>query len=211
MSAYQQEPMADLKKISVELAKNYMQLMTAMDLDDEGEFSPKQNKIGIWPFYTLLRGQVLANKARQVIELGVNSGGSTTAFLLGLIETGGRLWSCDTRQPMPPISFLEADIFKASPDLWTFEQGDTKELAKESRLVPSSCDILLVDAALENRFDDLVYYAPRVRPGGVIMIHDTNLASVRAAVEAYFKLGNRPASRIMYHPDNKGMALIQVY
>lgn len=166
---------------------------------------------GMWPYLPVLRSLVLQTRAQQVIELGVHAGGSTSAFLLALMETGGKLWSCDIMPPQSPINRLELRLSQDHPQLWTFVRGDTTELALEG-LPPTSCDVLLVDAAFENRYMDLVHYGLRVRPGGFILIHDSNRnEEVREQVERWLALA-WPADRCRetYLADNHGLAVIGV-
>ena len=67
-------------------------------------------KSGPWPdqaamaeHLPFLRDLVEKTNAKQVIEIGVNTGQSTIAFLVGLQATGGKLWSCDVEKPKEPI------------------------------------------------------------------------------------------------------------
>src|SRR5262249_25197167 len=53
----------------------------------------------------------------NVLEIGVNTGISTSAFLLGLEENGGHLTSVDIREQC-------GEVFKGHP-LWTFIHGDS--------------------------------------------------------------------------------------
>lgn len=112
-------------------------------------------------------------KAQSIIELGVYSGQSTIAFLSGLQLTKGRLWSCDKEYPLPPITqYLDLSS-------WSFVQDDT---SMAIRCTPANNDILLVDASFENRYNDLELYHELVRPGGCILVHDTEREEVMSQV-----------------------------
>jgi len=192
----------------MELEEKLRQLYVKRCRGDEG------CKNGMWPFLPLLRAFVLDTRARQVIELGVGSGASTVAFLVGLAETGGWLWSCDINMPEPPISefdFLQLPTTKLEivRPKWEFAQGDSIELANRGE-PPDICDLLLVDGAFENRYEDLVHYAPRVRNGGCILVHDTNHELVEPQVTRYLNLIQSCRNTHVRLPDNKGMVLIHV-
>lgn len=102
--------------------------------------------------------------AQSIIELGVCSGQSTIAFLLGLQMTKGKLWSCDKEYPLPPITqYLDLPS-------WSFIQDNTSVAID---YIPANNDILLVDASFEDRYSDLELYHGLIRPGGCILVHDT--------------------------------------
>jgi len=184
------------------------EMYTELCRGKDGQYS---GSAGMWPYLPVLRALVGQTKAQQVIELGVRSGGSTTSFLLALMETGGQLWSCDLDILWPPIYKLQPSLHQDHPQLWTFVQGDTTELALEGS-PPTSCDVLLVDAAFEKRYLDLIHYGLRVRAGGFILVHDTNREDeVREQVERYLALA-WPAvhCRKSYLTGNKGLVVIGV-
>jgi predicted O-methyltransferase YrrM len=99
-----------------------------------------------------------------VIELGVREGHSTRAWLAGLEKTGGHLWSVDCEVP----------TFAAPGDIWTFVLGDDNDPAVWAQL-PERCDIAFIDTdhAYTHTVRELQLLARRVRPGGMILLHDT--------------------------------------
>lgn len=103
--------------------------------------------------------------ARHVIELGTRTGVSTVAWLYALARTGGRLTSVDV-DPQPEIgSFAH----------WTFVQGDDCDPAVVSAL--DDADIVFIDTShlFEHTARELRIYRHLVRPGGVLVLHDTML------------------------------------
>jgi predicted O-methyltransferase YrrM len=104
-----------------------------------------------------------------IIELGVREGTSTEAFLAGVVASKGELFSCDTDIPHVPSHWH-------SNPAWTFIQGD--DLSKEvlSRM-PQHADVLFIDTlhTYEHASQELENYGWRVSPGGVILMHDTEL------------------------------------
>lgn len=145
-------------------------------------------------------GAVLRTNARQVIELGVRGGNTTTMLLWALQRTGGRLWSCDIRQDPSAYPYLNDE------DGWEFVLGDDRFVADRA---PVSCDVLLVDTSHEEEHTraELELYGPRVRPGGVILMHDADLPGVMMpAVEWALERGHR----VVVHPCVHGLVEVQV-
>jgi predicted O-methyltransferase YrrM len=121
-----------------------------------------------------------------VVELGVRSGNSTAALLAAVEIHGGHVWSVDLGRPSVP--------WHGHPQ-WTFLMGDDIALADE---LPD-CDVLFIDTShhYTHTLIELETFNPKVRPGGVILLHDTELERpdgapetdpafpVRAAVDKY--------------------------
>lgn len=107
----------------------------------------------------------LAN-AKKVIELGTRTGVSTIAWLYALERNGGRLWSVDM-DAKPPIGDYPH---------WEFIQGDDEDDAVFNAL-PDEVDILFLDTShlYQHTRRELRKYLPKVRKGGVIVCHDTEL------------------------------------
>lgn len=103
--------------------------------------------------------------ATKVIELGTRSGVSTIAWLYGLHDQG-ELWSVDL-DPQPPIGDWPH---------WTFIQGDDLN-PDVVRQLPSDADVVFIDTshAYAQTLAELNVYSRKVRPGGRIVLHDTEL------------------------------------
>jgi predicted O-methyltransferase YrrM len=101
-----------------------------------------------------------------VIELGVREGFSTRAWLAGLRTHGGHLWSVDNEP-------THGEDLTADPD-WTFVLGDDNDPAVWAQL-PEHCDIAFIDTdhAYTHTVRELQLLARIVRPGGMILLHDT--------------------------------------
>lgn len=108
---------------------------------------------------------VIDLNAQHVIELGTRTGVSTVAWLHGLEQTGGRLTSIDI-DPKPDI---------ADHPAWVFIQGDDLDPAIVASLAPA--DIVFIDTShlFEHTLAELGVYRWLVNPGGVIVLHDTEL------------------------------------
>lgn len=106
-----------------------------------------------------------------IIELGVRNGKSTASFLAGIAAPGGHLWSVDVNDPVVPEEWH-------SLVYWHFLKADDR--SEEARAwLPESCDILFIDTdhTLKGTLRELELYVPRVRPGGIVLMHDTELES----------------------------------
>jgi predicted O-methyltransferase YrrM len=109
--------------------------------------------------------------AKHVIELGTRTGVSTYAWLYALEQTGGRLTSVDI-DAKPPIGDY---------DHWTFIQGDDLDPAVYAQLEPA--DIVFVDTShlYDQTVHELNLYRWLVKPGGVMVLHDTELPQPEGA------------------------------
>jgi len=107
----------------------------------------------------------IASNAHHVVELGARSGLSTVAWLHGLRVTQGRLTSVDLDPP--------PDIGEHAN--WTHIQGDDTDPDVLAQV--DECDVLFVDTShhYEHTRWELDNWGRKVRPGGVIVCHDTEL------------------------------------
>jgi cephalosporin hydroxylase len=105
---------------------------------------------------------VADHNVRAIIELGVRTGQSTAAWLTS-VAGRGHVWSVDIETPqLPPRRG------------WTLIVGDDCDPAV-ARQLPKLVDLLFIDTdhAYAHTLAELDVYGPRVRPGGVIVLHDT--------------------------------------
>lgn len=109
----------------------------------------------------------LGRRSHRILEIGVREGSSTAAFILGQRESGGHLWSVD-------INPRCGQSIDESGDRWTFIGEDSRNVDHIADLLPGHFDVLLIDGWHDAEFvrSDLRNYAPLVRPGGMILMHD---------------------------------------
>jgi predicted O-methyltransferase YrrM len=114
-----------------------------------------------------------AKTAKVALELGVRSGCSTAALLCGVEEADGLLWSVDIDMPQGP-----ACDWHDNPR-WYFVQGDDMILAQTEGILPDEVDLLFIDSShrYAHTLSELTVYGLRVKVGGVILLHDTELES----------------------------------
>lgn len=122
-----------------------------------------------------LHAEVVARPGAQVLELGVRWGTSTACLLAAAEEAGGHVWSVDVSHPAVPDWW-------AGTGLWTLTVGDDLDPAVAAAQ-PAAVDVLFIDTS--HTFDqtaaELRLYVPRVRPGGVVLLHDVELERPEAA------------------------------
>ena len=112
-----------------------------------------------------------------VLELGTRTGESTAALLAGAVSVDGEAWSVD---PGP----VSVPIWWHGRGAWTFlSLDDVCEQALAA--TPQSVDLLFVDTShyYEHTLAELRAYVSRVRPGGMVLMHDTELT--REQIAAY--------------------------
>lgn len=116
-----------------------------------------------------LHDQVAGRDEPVVVEFGVRSGVSTSAFLAAAAKVGGHVWSVDMQRPRVPAWWAETG-------LWTAMVGSDLDPAIGEQL-PERVDVLFIDTshAYEHTLAELRTYVPRVKPGGVVLLHDTEL------------------------------------
>lgn len=103
----------------------------------------------------------------KVIELGVRSGDSTSAFLAAAEAQGGEVWSVDINEPRVPEGWRELPF-------WYLTVGDDLEVSDR---LPDQVDIVFIDTShtFEQTKRELELYVGKVKPGGVMVLHDTEL------------------------------------
>jgi len=110
--------------------------------------------------------------ARNVIELGTSTGISGLWFCLALDKTGGRLTTFELdpgRAATAGAHFRKAGVDR----LVTIVQGDAHANIKRLK---DPIDILFIDADKEGYVDYLNQLLPLVRPGGLILAHNVDMA-----------------------------------
>jgi hypothetical protein len=114
----------------------------------------------------------LRREARgAVLELGVRGGNSTAALLAGVEDRGGTVWSVD----VDPVC---AQVFAGHPQ-WRFACADSRDVDAVLAVgLPDQLDLLFIDTLHEydQVTSELELWAPRVRAGGRILLHDAEVA-----------------------------------
>ncbi|MBM4080316.1 MAG: methyltransferase [Planctomycetes bacterium] len=117
----------------------------------------------------LLRLFTEATNAKHVVEIGTSNGYSGIWFCLALRTTGGKL---TTHEIDAKRAALARENFKRAgvSELVTLVEGDAHETVSR---IKEPIDILFLDADKPGYLDYLNKLLPLVRPGGLILAHNT--------------------------------------
>ena len=117
----------------------------------------------------VLRLLTEATGARHVVEIGTSNGYASIWFCLALRTTGGRLTTFEIdprRASLARENFKRAGVDK----LVTVVEGDAHE---KVTTLKEPIDIVFIDADKDGYLDYLNKLLPLVRPGGLILAHNT--------------------------------------
>jgi predicted O-methyltransferase YrrM len=146
----------------------------------------------------------------HIVELGTRSGNSTSAFLAGIEHSGsgGELWSMDIASPQIPAEWLDIPF-------WHLLVAD--DLSDEAlKFCPNQIDVLFSDTShlYHQTVAELNAYVPRVKQGGIILIHDTSTPGtadawpdVPIALNDFCEVSGL---NWYNHPDWNGLGVIEV-
>ncbi len=117
----------------------------------------------------LLRLLAEATGAKHVVEIGTSNGCASLWLCLALRTTGGRL---TTFEIDPNRAALAREGFKLAgvDKLVTLIEGDAHQTVKKLK---GPIDIVFIDADKDGYLDYLNKLLPLVRPGGLILAHNT--------------------------------------
>jgi caffeoyl-CoA O-methyltransferase len=117
----------------------------------------------------LLRMLAETTGAKNIVEIGTYDGYSALWFCLALRVTGGKLI---THEISPKnVALAKENLSKAGvADLVTIVEGDAHETVMKLK---EPIDILFIDADKPGYADYLKKLLPLVRPGGLIVAHNT--------------------------------------
>jgi caffeoyl-CoA O-methyltransferase len=151
----------------------------------------------------LLRLFAGASRARRVVEIGTSNGYSGIWFCLALKSTGGRLITHEIdegRAKLAKENFKRAGV----DDIVTLVEGDAHETIKK---LEGPIDILFLDADKSGYMDYMGKLLPLVRPGGLILAHNTTNAG--ADMQDYLKAvtTNPDLQTLFLHKNGRGMGV----
>ena len=122
----------------------------------------------------------------RVLEIGVDQGFSTKLLLKAIRETNGWLYSIDIED--------KKDLFP-SPEYWTFIKADSSTFQWSDEF---PIDLLFLDGdhSYKGALGDLNNFYKHVRKGGFVVIHDSNMPTVKKAINHFFK--NKSVERMEF-------------
>lgn len=141
--------------------------------------------------------------AKKVVEIGTSNGYSAIWFSLALRTTGGMLITHeidDYRVSLARNNFKRAGI----DHLVTIVEGDAHKTVTKLK---GPIDILFLDADKSGNLDYLNKLLPLVRPGGLILAHNTTTQA--EDVKDYIKAvtTSPDLETIFLHKNDRGLAL----
>jgi len=141
--------------------------------------------------------------AKNVVEIGTSNGYSGIWFCLALRKTGGKLTTHEIdkgRAELARKNFKRAGVEK----FVTLVEGDAhKEVSK----LKDKIDILFMDADKAGYVDYLKKLLPLVRPGGLIVAHNTS--SHAGSMQDYLKAitTNKDLETLFLHRQSAGIGV----
>jgi caffeoyl-CoA O-methyltransferase len=112
-----------------------------------------------------------AAEAKKVVEIGTSTGYSGLWFCLALERTDGRLTTFEIDHQRASIArehFKKAGV----EEIVTVVEGDAHE---QVRKLKGPIDVVFIDADKSGYVDYLNKLLPLVRPGGLILAHNTDM------------------------------------
>jgi predicted O-methyltransferase YrrM len=151
----------------------------------------------------LLRVLTEAAGAKNVVEIGTSNGYSAIWFCLALRATGGKLTTheIDARRiAMARENFKQAGV----SDIVTLVEGDAHQTVTKLK---EPIDILFLDADKAGYLDYLNKLLPLVRPGGLILAHNTS--DLGSMMQDYLKAvtTNPELETIFLHEEDMGIGV----
>jgi len=117
----------------------------------------------------VLRLLAEATDAKKVVEIGTSNGYASIWFCLALRATGGKLTTFEIDPER--VSLARENFKRAGVDkLVTIIEGDAHEKVK---MLKEPIDIVFIDADKGGYLDYLNKLLPLVKPGGLIIAHNT--------------------------------------
>jgi predicted O-methyltransferase YrrM len=151
----------------------------------------------------LLRVLTEAAGAKNMVEIGTSNGYSAIWFCLALRATGGKLTTheIDARR----VSLARENFERAGvSDIVTLVEGDAHQTVTRLK---EPIDILFLDADKAGYLDYLNKLLPLVRPGGLILAHNTS--DLGSMMQDYLKAvtTNPDLETIFLHEEDMGIGV----
>ncbi len=167
----------------------------------------QNQRLGMWNVSPedgrLLRVLTEAANAKNVVEIGTSNGYSGICFCLALRATGGKLITHEidgARASLARENFKKAGV----ADIAAVVEGDAHETIAR---LEDPIDILFLDADKSGYIDYLKKLLPLVRPGGLIIAHNTT--DMRSQMADYLKAVTTDAAleTVFLHEQGHGLAV----
>jgi caffeoyl-CoA O-methyltransferase len=167
----------------------------------------ESDRLGMWNVTPedgrLLRVLTESVGAKNVVEVGTSNGYSAIWFCLALRNTGGKLTTHEIdarRVAMARENFKQAGV----SDIVTLIEGDAHQTVTRLK---EPIDILFLDADKAGYLDYLNKLLPLIRPGGLILAHNTS--DLGSMMQDYLKAvtTNPDLETIFLHEQDMGIGM----
>jgi predicted O-methyltransferase YrrM len=141
--------------------------------------------------------------AKHVVEIGTSNGYASICFCLALRTTGGRLTTFEIdaqRASLARDNFKRAGVDK----LVTLIEGNAHEKVAQLK---KPIDIVFIDADKDGYLDYLRKLLPLVRPGGLILAHNTTDVAPRMKDYLEAITTNAELETIFVHEQGSGIGV----
>jgi len=151
----------------------------------------------------VLRLLAEATGARNIVEIGTSNGYAALWFCLALRTTGGKLTTFEIdaeRVKLARENFKRAGVDK----FVTVIEGDAHKMVTK---LDKPIDIIFLDADKGGNLDYLNKLLPLVRPGGLILAHDTTDSAERMRDYLDFVTTDSALETIFLHKQGPGIGV----
>lgn len=139
--------------------------------------------------------------ARAVVEIGTSTGFSGLWFCLALQKTGGKLTTFEIDSGRAATARKQFELAGVT-SLVTVVEGDAHEKVIDLK---GPIDVVFIDADKEGYVDYLNKLLPLVRPGGLMLAHNVNMAAV---AEGYIKqVTSNPDLETIFYMEGGGLSV----
>jgi caffeoyl-CoA O-methyltransferase len=195
------DTLAGQKRLPIANSKSEKRILDVLDRMSRDEYNallsvpPEDGRI--------LRLLAETMDAKHVVEIGTSNGYATIWFCLALRTTGGKLTTFEIdhfRAALARENFRQAGVDK----LVTLIEGDAHEKITQLK---EPIDIVFIDADKSGYLDYLNKLLPLVRPGGLILAHNTT--DVAEQMQDYLKAvtTNPKLETIFLHKEGSGIGV----
>ncbi len=184
--------------ISVEQEKRILKVLEQMLVGPHSDILSVPPEDG-----RVLRLLAEAAGAKHIVEIGTSNGYAAIWFCLALRTTGGKLTTFEIdreRAALARENFKRAGV----EELVTLIEGDAH---KQVTGLDEPIDIVFIDADKGGYLDYLNKLLPLVRPGGLILAHDTTDSAERMRVYLDVVTTNPALETIFLHKRGPGIGV----
>jgi predicted O-methyltransferase YrrM len=159
-------------------------------------------------YLPILFGTAARYPGARIVELGTDAGDSTVALLAAAELAAGHVWSVDIN----PDCLFASTFYSKCPGPWTFINGNSTHRGTAER-TPPQIDVLFIDSSheYEQTRQELWLWLPRMAPGGVVMLHDTNKPGTHDKVREALDEALPGRGLSWYeHPGDNGLGVVDI-